>query len=79
MPSLAPEHKGAAMSILNLGAGASAWVGPALVGLFLPLYGVVGLMWIFAGLYLLSSVLALFLTLPAEVQARKSAELRGES
>jgi polyol permease family len=78
MPSLAPEHKGAAMSILNLGAGASAWVGPALVGLFLPLYGVVGVMWIFAGLYLLSGILALFLTLPAEVLARKSAELRGE-
>jgi polyol permease family len=79
MPSLAPEHKGAAMSILNLGAGASAWVGPALVGLFLPLYGVAGVMWIFAGLYLFSGILALFLTLPTEELARKSAELRGES
>jgi polyol permease family len=79
MPSLAPEHKGAAMSILNLGAGASVWVGPALVGLFLPVAGVAGVMWIFAGLYLLSSILALFLTLPAEVLARKSAEVREQS
>ena len=66
MPSLAPEHKGAAMSILNLGAGASVWVGPAIVALFLPTLGVAGVMWIFAGLYLLSAVLTLFLTLPDE-------------
>jgi len=69
MPSLAPEHKGAAMSMLNLGAGASVWVGPAIVGVFLPVVGVVGVMWIFAGLYLLSAVLAMFLTLPDEAAA----------
>lgn len=68
MPSLAPEHKGAAMSMLNLGAGASVWVGPAIVGLFLPVVGVAGVMWIFAGLYLLSAVLAMFLTLPGETK-----------
>lgn len=66
MPSLAPENKGAAMSILNLGAGASTWVGPAIVGLFLPSLGVAGVMWIFAGLYVLSAVLTLFLTLPGK-------------
>src|SRR5207302_2922412 len=64
MPSLAPEHKGAAMSVLNLGAGASTWVGPGIVALFLPVLGVAGVMWIFAVLYLISAVLALFLTLP---------------
>ena len=74
MPSLAPQHKGAAMSMLNLGAGASVWVGPALVALFLPRVGVAGLMWIFAGLYVLSAVLTLFLTLPAETPARGEAE-----
>lgn len=68
MPSLAPEHKGAAMSMLNLGAGASMWVGPAIVGLFLPVVGVAGVMWIFAVLYLLSAVMALFLTFPEEKQ-----------
>lgn len=66
MPSLAPDHKGAAMSLLNLGAGASMWVGPAIVGLFLAPLGVVGVMWIFAGLYVLSAVMAFFLTLPAD-------------
>lgn len=66
MPSLAPEHKGAAMSMLNLGAGASAWVGPAIAGLFLTPLGVAGVMWIFAALYLVSAVLTLRLTLPSE-------------
>jgi polyol permease family len=66
MPSLAPNNKGAAMSLLNLGAGASNWFGPAIVYLFLKPLGVGGVMWIYAGLYLLSAVLALFLTLPPE-------------
>lgn len=66
MPSLAPEHKGAAMSLLNLGAGASAWVGPAVVALFLTRIGVVGVMWIYAVLYLIGAGLTLFLALPAD-------------
>lgn len=70
MPSLAPHHKGAAMSVLNLGAGASVWVGPAIVGLFIGRVGVAGVMWIFAILYLVSAVLSLFLTLPPEVEAQ---------
>ncbi len=64
MPHLAPQHKGEALSLLSLGAGASVWVGPALVGLFFGLLGVAGLMWIFAGLYLRSAVLTL--TLPEQ-------------
>ncbi len=64
MPSLAPENKGAAMSLLNLGAGASNWVGPAIVWVFLPIVGVGGVMWIYAVLYLISAVLTLLLTLP---------------
>jgi MFS family permease len=68
MPSLAPQNKGAAMSLLNLGAGASNWVGPAIVWLFLPVVGVGGVMWIYAVLYLISAVLTLFLTLPSEEQ-----------
>lgn len=66
MPSLAPEEKGASLSLLNLGAGASVWVGPALVALLMKAIGVAGMMWVFAGLYLLSGVLALTLTLPSE-------------
>jgi polyol permease family len=57
MVALAPGRKGAAMSILNLGAGASAWVGPAVAGIFLPLFGVGGVMWIYAILYFISAAL----------------------
>jgi predicted MFS family arabinose efflux permease len=66
MAALAPERKGAAMSILNLGAGASAWVGPAIAGIFLPLLGVGGVMWIFAVLYAISAVLTMFMTVPED-------------
>jgi polyol permease family len=69
MPSLAPENKGAAMSLLNLGAGASNWVGPAIVYLFWERLGVGAVMWIYAGLYVVSAILALFLTLPSEKPA----------
>ncbi|MFP3126599.1 MFS transporter [Ectobacillus funiculus] len=61
MPSLAPDNKGAAMSILNLGAGLSAFVGPALVGLFIGSIGAGGVIWIFASLYFVSAVLTKFL------------------
>jgi polyol permease family/HAD superfamily hydrolase (TIGR01549 family) len=64
MPCLAPENPGAAISMLNLGAGASVWLGPAIVGIFLGIWGVRGVMWIFAALYALSALLALFLTAP---------------
>ncbi|WP_073755938.1 MFS transporter [Streptomyces sp. CB03234] len=67
MPSLDPAHKGQAMSALNLGAGASTFLGPALVGVFLGPLGVQGVMWIFAMLYLASAVMALFLKLPDPV------------
>jgi polyol permease family len=66
MAALAPGRKGAAMSILNLGAGASVWVGPAIVGIFLPLLGVGGVMWIFAVLYAISAVLTMFMKVPED-------------
>jgi polyol permease family len=66
MPSLVPEHRGASLSLLSLGAGMSVWVGPALVALLLRPIGVAGLMWVFAALYLVSGVLALTLRLPNE-------------
>lgn len=68
MAALAPGRKGAAMAILNLGAGASAWVGPAVVGIFLPRVGVGGVMWIFAVLYAISALL----TLRMKVQENRS-------
>ncbi|OIX85197.1 alpha-ketoglutarate permease [Serratia fonticola] len=69
MPTLAPENKGAAMSILNLGAGLSTFVGPAVVGLFIGSLGSGGVIWIFTGLYLFSGVLMKYVTLPKAVPA----------
>lgn len=66
MPSLVPGHKGAALSLLSLGAGLSVWAGPALVALLLKPAGVKGMMWIFSGLYFASGVMALFLRQPEE-------------
>ena len=69
MAALAPGRKGAAMSILNFGAGASAWVGPAIVGIFLPLVGAGGVMWIFAVLYAISAALTMFMRVPEDKAA----------
>lgn len=69
MPTLAPENKGAAMSILNLGAGLSTFVGPAVVGLFIGSLGSSGVIWIFTGLYLFSGILMKYVTLPKAVPA----------
>ncbi|WP_337263475.1 MULTISPECIES: MFS transporter [unclassified Serratia (in: enterobacteria)] len=69
MPSLAPENKGAAMSVLNLGAGLSTFVGPAVVGLFIGSLGSGGVIWIFTGLYLFAGVLMKFVSLPKESAA----------
>jgi MFS family permease len=77
MPSLAPNNKGAAMSILNLGAGLSTFVGPAVVGLFIGSLGTVGVIWIFTGLYLFSGVMMKFVTLPKE--SATASEERGAS
>ncbi len=64
MASLAPESRGAAMSIMNLGSGMSTWIGPAIAGLFLPWLGVSGVMWIFAFLYVGAAVVSFTLRVP---------------
>lgn len=64
MSVLAPESKGASMSIMNLGSGLSAFVGPAIAGIFLPLVGVSGVIWIFAVLYLIAAAISFTLRIP---------------
>lgn len=64
LPSLAPENKGGAMALLNFGAGAAVFTGPAIVSLFLGLVGAGGVVIIFAALYVVAAVLTRFLTLP---------------
>ncbi|QNF32278.1 MFS transporter [Adhaeribacter swui] len=64
VPSLVKKDKGAAMAILNLGAGLPVFLGPAIVGVFIGTVGNEGVVWILAGLYLLSAILTKFITLP---------------
>lgn len=64
MARLAPESRGAAMSIMNLGSGMSTFIGPALAGIFLPILGVSGVIWIFACMYVLAAVVSSMLRLP---------------
>lgn len=66
-PSLVGEgDKGAAMSILNLGAGLCVFVGPGLVALFFDAVNTKGIIWILSGLYLIAAILTRFLKLPEE-------------
>lgn len=60
-PSLVVKDKGAAMAILNLGAGLAVFAGPAIVGLFIAPLGNEGVIWILAGLYFCSAVLTVFI------------------
>ncbi len=66
VPSLVKEEKGAAISILNLGAGLPVFIGPAIVGLTIGVIGSEGVVWILAVLYLVSAILTRFITLPAD-------------
>lgn len=64
-PSLVGDgDKGAAMSILNLGAGLCVFVGPALVTLFYDLVSTQGMMWILGSIYFGAAILTLFLNVP---------------
>ncbi|MCQ2115625.1 MAG: MFS transporter [Bacteroidales bacterium] len=57
VPSLVTRDKGAAVSVLNLGAGLAAVVGPLIVKIFQAPLGYQGIAWILAGLYVVSAVL----------------------
>lgn len=64
VPSLVKKDKGAAMAILNLGAGLPVFVGPAIVGIFIGSAGAEGIIWILAILYFISAILTRFIKLP---------------
>ena len=67
VPSLVREDKGAAMAILNLGAGLPVFVGPALVGVLIGIIGGEGVVWVLAGLYLISAFITKFITLENKI------------
>lgn len=64
VPSLVKKDKGAAIAILNLGAGLPVFVGPAIVGLLFGALGNEGIIWVLAILYFISALLTKFITLP---------------
>lgn len=70
MPQVCPREKAAALSILGLGAGASTWVGPAIVTWFEGWRGVEGVIWIFSGLYVVSALLTVLITVSPEARAQ---------
>ncbi|EMR07295.1 Alpha-ketoglutarate permease [Bhargavaea cecembensis DSE10] len=72
LPSLAPEDKGVAMSILNLGAGLSSFVGPVIVGVANAAFGMEGVAWAFGILYLTSFALTPMLKTDAQVQSKSA-------
>ncbi|CAK7193530.1 Alpha-ketoglutarate permease [Commensalibacter sp. Nvir] len=66
-PLLAPENKGAAMSVLNLGAGLGAFLAPAIAGICYDSVGVKGILIVYAGFYILSAFLTPLLKTPQEL------------
>jgi polyol permease family len=68
MSLIAPEKKGNAIAVLNLGAGAATFVGPLIVAIFLDIIGAGGVTIVFATLYVLAAVLVRWLQLPPESQ-----------
>lgn len=72
VPSLVKKDKGAAMAVLNLGAGLAVFVGPAIVGIFIGSLGNEGVVWILAGLYVVSAILTRFITLPDNAKTAHS-------
>ncbi|MCQ8241048.1 MFS transporter [Rhizosaccharibacter radicis] len=69
MPQVVPREKGAALSILGLGAGASVWLGPLVVTLFRSSVGLEGVIWIFVGMYLAAALMTMFVTVSPEARA----------
>jgi polyol permease family len=63
VPSLVKTDKGAAISVLNMGAGLPVFVGPAIVGIFFHTLGSQGVVWVLAGLYFIGAFLTKFITL----------------
>jgi hypothetical protein len=64
MPLLVPGNQSPAIFVLSLGAVASTWVGAAIVVIISTSLGII---WIFAGMYVLSAVLMLPLRDPARL------------
>jgi MFS family permease len=60
-PMMEPDHKGAAVSVQNLGGGLANFGGPMLAALILPIAGIEGVVVVYGVLYYLGAVLTLFI------------------
>ncbi|WP_324609256.1 MFS transporter [Staphylococcus kloosii] len=59
--ALEPDHIGATLSSHNLAAGLSNFIAPALATIFLPLFDVVGVVWVFAICYFIGAIITYFI------------------
>ncbi|MBB4934803.1 MFS family permease [Lipingzhangella halophila] len=74
MPSMVQhKDKGAALAILNFGAGGAAFVGPMVVAVFYPLVGGGGVAVVFSCLYLAVAVLSTVLKDPSDPAEKRAA------
>jgi len=60
-PMMEPKHKGAAVSVQNLGGGLANFGGPVLAALILPFWGFAGVVIVYGALYYLAAVMTLFI------------------
>ncbi|HGP2816703.1 TPA: MFS transporter [Salmonella enterica] len=60
-PVIAPDHKGAAISVQNLGGGLSNFMGPALAAILLNHFGIKGVVIAYACLYFLAAGITYFI------------------
>ncbi len=60
-PVMEPNHKGAAVSVQNLGGGLANFGGPMLAALILPLWGFKGVVIVYGALYYFAAILTLFI------------------
>jgi polyol permease family len=60
-PMMEPEHKGAAVSVQNLGGDLANFGGPVLAAIILPLWGIAGVVVVYGVLYYIAAVLTLFI------------------
>lgn len=76
-PTLEPNHKGAAVSIHNLSAGLSNFVGPALATAIMPIADVKGVIWTFTIIYVVGFILTYFMKIrqPVIVEKTKNTEI----
>ncbi len=60
-PAMEPQHKGAAVSVQNLGGGLANFGGPLLAAMILPYWGIGGVVVVYGLLYYAAAVLTLFI------------------